>query len=164
MMITIGSDHAGLKLKNIIIEHLKDIYYEVNDVGTYTEDSCDYPDYGHLVAKSVADNKCDFGIVVCGSGNGINMAVNKWSEVRSALCWNSEIAYMARLHNDANVLALPGRFIEPDEAISAVDNFMNTKFEGGRHANRVNKINNGISSVNDFKEYKRMFVTEMRPI
>lgn len=139
MKITIGSDHAGLDLKKEVINYLYDNHLIV-DVGTHSSDSCDYPDYGHLVAESVTNKECDFGIVICGSGNGINMTVNKWPDVRAALCWESEIAYMARLHNDANILTLPGRYISLEEAIKCVEHFITVGFEGGRHSKRVDKI------------------------
>ncbi len=138
--IAIASDHAGFKLKSVIVEYLIKQGYEVDDKGTYSEDSVDYPDFAHKVGFDIDNLVVEIGIVICGSGNGVNMTVNKYSGVRSALCWNSEIAYLARLHNDANVLALPARFITTDEALRCVDAFLNTKFEGGRHVNRVKKI------------------------
>jgi ribose 5-phosphate isomerase B len=140
--ISMGSDHAGFELKQKIKKYLYTMgkKVEILDRGCFIEERCDYPDYAHLVAEDVEKDKCDFGILVCGSGNGINMSANKWSGVRSALCWNSEIANMARLHNDANILTLPGRYISLEEAIDCVDEFLKTEFEGGRHADRVNKI------------------------
>jgi ribose 5-phosphate isomerase B len=141
MRISIGSDHAGYELKEKVKQYInskKSI--EVNDWGCYSEERCDYPDFAHAVAKDVSEEKCDFGILICGSGNGINMSANKWSSVRSALCWNSEIANMARLHNDANILTMPGRYISEEEAFKCVDEFINTGFEGGRHEDRVAKI------------------------
>ncbi len=142
--ISIGSDHAGWELKQVIKEHLQSKKgldkIELNDWGCYSEERCDYSDFAHKVAEDVESGKCDFGILICGSGNGINMTANKWSGVRSALCWNSEISKMARLHNDANILTLPGRYISHSEAISCIDEFINTTFEGGRHTDRVNKI------------------------
>lgn len=141
MRISIGSDHAGFELKEKIKQYLtskKGI--ELNDWGCYSEERCDYPDFGHKVAEDVTNKKCDFGVLICGSGNGINMTANKWSEVRSALCWNSEIANLARLHNDANILTLPGRYISEEEAKKCIEEFISTGFEGGRHENRVSKI------------------------
>lgn len=141
MRISIGCDHAAYELKEKVKQYLstkKNI--ELNDWGCYSEERCDYPDFGHSVAKDVNNQKCDFGILICGSGNGINMTANKWSGVRSALCWNSEIANMSRLHNDANILALPARYISEEEALKCVDEFLNTEFEGGRHLERVVKI------------------------
>ena len=140
MKISIGCDHAAYELKEKVKQYLTTKNIEVNDFGCHSEERCDYPDYAHLVSEDVEKNRCDFGILVCGSGNGINMSANKWSGVRSALCWTSEIANMARLHNDANILTLPGRYISLEEAIGCVDEFMKTEFEGGRHAKRVEKI------------------------
>lgn len=138
--IAIASDHAGFKLKSVIVDYLIKQDYEVDDKGTYSEDSVDYPDFAHKVGFDVDNGIVKMGIVICGSGNGVNMTVNKYPGVRSALCWNSEIAHLARLHNDANVLALPARFIPTEEALRCVDAFLNTDFEGGRHINRVKKI------------------------
>jgi ribose 5-phosphate isomerase B len=141
MKISIGCDHAAWELKEKVKQYLSTKSgIEVDDKGCYSPERCDYPDFGHAVAKDVTENKCDFGILMCGSGNGINMTANKWSGVRSALCWNSEIANMARLHNDANILTLPGRYISEKEAFKCVDEFINTGFEGGRHGERINKI------------------------
>jgi ribose 5-phosphate isomerase B len=140
MKISIGSDHAGFPLKVKVKEYLQSQNIEVNDCGCYSEERCDYPDFGHLVAQQVTEETSDFGILICGSGNGINMTANKWSGIRSALCWKSEIAHMARLHNDANILTLPGRFISEEEAFKCVDEFINTQFEGGRHSDRISKI------------------------
>ncbi len=141
--ISLGSDHAGFELKEQIKSYLNTITdhkLEINDWGCYSEDRVDYPDFAHKVAEQVSDGKADLGILVCGSGNGISMAANKWEGIRCALCWNSEIANMARLHNDANILSLPGRYISLEEAIKCVDEFLNTDFEGGRHSERIQKI------------------------
>jgi ribose 5-phosphate isomerase B len=141
--ISLGSDHAGFELKEQIKSYLNTITdhkLEINDWGCYSEDRVDYPDFAHKVAEQVSDGKADLGILVCGSGNGISMAANKWEGIRCALCWNSEIANMARLHNDANILSLPGRYISLEEAIKCVDEFLNTEFEGGRHSERIQKI------------------------
>ena len=142
--ISLGSDHAGWELKQKIKEYLNSKVglerIEINDWGCYSDERCDYPDFAHAVAKDVSEGNCDFGILICGSGNGINMSANKWSDVRSALCWNDEIAELARLHNDANILTLPGRYISINMAIKCIDKFMNTEFEGGRHTDRVRKI------------------------
>ena len=140
MKLSIGSDHAGFKLKEIIKNHFEKSEYKVEDKGCSSEERVDYPDFAHAVAKSVENKETDFGILICGSGNGINMAANKHKTVRSALCWNSEIAMLARLHNDANIIALPGRFISEEEAIKSVTTFLKTPFEGGRHKERVEKI------------------------
>ena len=138
--IPIGADHAGFELKKAIIKHLKEKGYELEDFGCYSEESIDYPDYGHPVAEKVNSNTTTLGIVICGSGNGINMTVNKHQGVRGALCWGVEIAKLARQHNNANVLALPARYLSTEEALLIVDAFFETEFEGGRHERRVNKI------------------------
>jgi ribose 5-phosphate isomerase B len=140
MLISIGSDHAGFKLKEEIKTYLSSLNIHYKDCGTFSEDSVDYPDFGHAVANDVLNKQADLGIVICGSGNGINISANKHKGIRSALCWNEEIAKLARLHNDANILALPGRFIDIEEAKRAVKTFISTDFEGGRHQNRINKI------------------------
>jgi ribose 5-phosphate isomerase B len=139
MEIAIGSDHAGFELKEQVIAYLKSKSIVVLDKGTYSLERADYPDHGHAVAKEVLDKKI-FGIVICGSGNGINMSVNKHKGIRGALCWNSEIAALARQHNDANIMALPARFMNIEEAKKCVDAFITEKFEGGRHQDRVLKI------------------------
>lgn len=140
MKIATGSDHAGFKLKETIKKHLVEKGIDVKDFGAFSEDSVDYPDFAHPVANAVENKEVDFGIIMCGSGNGINMAANKHKGIRAALSWNAEIAKLARQHNDANILTLPGRFIEEAEAIKAVDIFLETAFEGGRHQKRVEKI------------------------
>lgn len=139
-MIPIGCDHAGFQTKQAIIEHLTSLGYEVKDYGCYSEESIDYPDYAHPVAEHIEKNPGTLGILLCGSGNGISMTANKHQQIRSALCWKKEIAELARQHNDANIITLPARFITIDEAIEMVDTFLNTPFEGGRHAKRVGKI------------------------
>ncbi len=141
--ISIGSDHAGFEIKEIIKSYLQnqtDHKIDLNDFGCYSEDRVDYPDFAHLVAGQISENKSDLGILVCGSGNGISMAANKWSGIRCALCWNPKISKMARLHNDANILSLPGRYISEEDAIECVKEFLNTSFEGGRHSERIQKI------------------------
>ena len=140
MKISIGNDHAGPEYKKAIVDFLKQKGHEIVNHGTDTFDSVDYPDFGHPVAIDVETGKADFGIVICGSGNGINMTVNKHQEIRAALCWDKEIAYLARQHNDANIISIPARFTSIQQAVEMVDTFLNTNFEGGRHANRVNKI------------------------
>lgn len=139
-MIPIGCDHAGFQTKQAIIKHLKERGFEVKDYGCHSEDSIDYPDYAHPVASHVESNPGTLGILLCGSGNGINMTANKHQGVRSALCWKKEIAELARQHNDANIITLPARFISVEEALEMVDVFLSTQFEGGRHGNRVAKI------------------------
>ena len=140
MKIAIGADHAGFLLKEKLKKHLQEKGHEVKDFGPFSEQSVDYPDYAHTVATAVEKKEFDFGLLMCGSGNGINMTANKHAGIRSALCWNSEIAKLARLHNDANILTLPARFIEDAEAKKCVDVFLSTPFEGGRHEGRVKKI------------------------
>lgn len=138
--IVLGSDHAGYELKELIKQHIIAKGIEIKDIGPFSADSVDYPDFAHPVAKEVANNEAVFGVLICGSGNGISMTANKHQEIRCALCWQPEIAELARLHNNANIIALPARFISNEEAIKCVDVFFNTAFEGGRHQNRVNKI------------------------
>ncbi len=142
MKIALGCDHAAFHLKVKIKLYLESKGYEVKDFGCYSEERADYPDFAHPVALSVLTKECDLGLLMCGSGNGINMTANKHKGIRSALCWTAEIAELARLHNDANILTLPARYITEEEAKKCVDVFYTTAFEGGRHADRVNKISN----------------------
>lgn len=139
-IIDIGCDHAGFELKEHLKKYLVEKGIEVNDHGTRDTSSVDYPDFGHAVATAVESSPNHLGILICGSGNGINMAANKHAGIRSALCWNEEIASLARQHNNANIIALPGRFVTPSQAEKMVDAFLNTGFEGGRHQKRVDKI------------------------
>lgn len=139
-IIPIGADHAGFELKAKVIDFLENKGYEVKDYGCYSTESIDYADYGHPVALHVEKNPNVFGIVICGSGNGINMTVNKHQGIRAALCWTPEIAKLAREHNDANILTLPARFISEESALEMLQLFIDTPFEGGRHLNRINKI------------------------
>ena len=138
--IAIGSDHAGFELKEQLISYLNSENCSVVDKGCYSLDRADYPDYGHTVALSVLDKEAEFGILLCGSGNGINMSANKHKGIRAALCWNSEIATLARQHNDANILVLPARYITLTEAQKCITVFLSEKFEGGRHQTRIDKI------------------------
>ena len=140
MKLAIGNDHAGSDLKKKIVNLLKDQNIEVINYGTDQNESVDYPDFAHPVGRSIQENKVDLAIVICGSGNGVNMVVNKYSKVRSALCWNTELAGLARSHNNANILAIPARFVSEEVAIKMVNTFLTTLFEGGRHQNRVEKI------------------------
>lgn len=140
MKIAIGNDHAGTEYKFAILNFLKEKGIEVINHGTDEESSVDYPDFVHPVAKAVENNEVDFGIIICGSGNGASMTANKHQNVRSALCWTKEITELARLHNDANILSLPARFISKPQALEMVKLFLDTSFEGGRHQNRINKI------------------------
>lgn len=141
MKIAIGSDHAGFELKTQLIKYLISKNIEVVDKGTYSLDRADYPDYGHAVANAVLDKSVELGILMCGSGNGIAMSANKHAGIRAALCWNEEIASLARQHNDANVLVLPARYMTYESACGCMDVFLNTAFEGGRHQARIEKIN-----------------------
>ena len=138
--IAIGSDHAGFELKQVLIEYLKIKHTEITDKGCYSLERADYPDFGHAVSLAVINNEVDFGILMCGSGNGINMSANKHKGIRAALCWSPEIAALARQHNDANILTLPARYLTIEEAKRCVDAFLTEKFEGGRHADRLKKI------------------------
>ena len=140
MLIPIGCDHAGFELKTKIIQHLEAKGFTLEDKGCYSEDSIDYADYAHPVASLVESTKGMKGILLCGSGNGINMTANKHQGVRSALCWSPEIAKLAREHNDANILTLPARFLTEEVALEIVDIFFSTAFEGGRHQKRIEKI------------------------
>jgi ribose 5-phosphate isomerase B len=137
--VHIGADHAGFDLKEKIKLLLSD-KYEVLDYGTYSRDSVDYPDYAHPVADAVEKHEGDFGILICGSANGVAMAANKHKQIRAAICWLPEIAELARLHNNANVVCIPARFVSTEMAEQIVQTFMSTSFEGGRHEKRVNKI------------------------
>lgn len=138
--IAIGSDHAGFDLKESVIRHLNNKGIEVQDFGPFNDERADYPDYAHPVANAVTKNEADLGILICGSGNGINMTANKHQEIRSALCWQNDIAEMARLHNNANIIALPARYLSKELALECIDTFISTDFEGGRHEGRVAKI------------------------
>lgn len=141
MKIAIGGDHASVELKAAIIKQLEQNGHSLHNFGTNSADSVDYPDFGHPVAQQVLNKEAELGIVICGSGNGINMSVNKHKGIRSALAWKVELAQLARQHNDANILALPARFITVSEGLAIVDAFLNESFEGGRHQRRVEKIN-----------------------
>ena len=138
--IGFACDHAGFKYKEKVKVLLEEKGYEIADFGCYSEDSVDYPDFAHKLAKAISNNDCDLGIQFCGSGNGINMSANKHQEIRSALCWQVEIAELASLHNNANICTMPARYIPFDEVKKIVDIFLKTEFEGGRHKRRVNKI------------------------
>lgn len=140
MTIAIGNDHAGTEYKFEIVKQLKAKGIDVINFGTDTNDSMDYPDTIHPVADAVENGKADFGIIICGSGNGAQMTANKHQGIRAALVWNNELVALARQHNNANVLSIPARFVSVQQALGFVDIFLNTEFEGGRHQNRVNKI------------------------
>lgn len=138
--IAFASDHAAYDLKELIKPYVEKKGYEIVDFGTFSADSCDYADYAHPAAKAVETGECDFGIAMCGSGNGIQMTLNKHQLIRAALCWLPELAALARQHNDANFLVMPARFITVENAYMIVDAYLESEFEGGRHAKRVAKI------------------------
>jgi len=138
--IAITSDHAGFFLKEKVLAYLIKERYDVKDFGCFSDEAVDYPDFGHPLANAVSAGDFEYGISICGTGNGINMVVNKHPGIRSALCWNEEICRLARAHNDANILALPGWFISESEALLIIKTFLSTSFEGGRHARRIGKI------------------------
>lgn len=139
MKITIGCDHAGVEYKSKIIKFLEKEKHKILDVGTFGEESVDYPDYAHLVAEEVVAG-ADYGVLICGSGNGVSMAANKHKGVRAALCWSEEITKLARQHNNANIISIPARFLSLEKTIELIKIFLNEAFEGGRHQRRVNKI------------------------
>lgn len=138
--IGIASDHAGYQLKEFIIGYLDSKGYDVHDFGCHSEESCDYPDYAHPLAEAIEKGELPRGIAMCGSANGITITLNKHQDIRAAICWEPEIASLARKHNDANVCSMPARFIDRDTAIRIVDTFLSTEFEGGRHQRRIDKI------------------------
>jgi ribose 5-phosphate isomerase B len=138
--IGLASDHAGFVLKKYIIDLFNEQNIRYIDFGAYSTDSVDYPDFAHKLGTAIDSEDCDFGIAICGTGNGINMTLNKHRKVRSALCWNTEVTKLAREHNNANVLTLPGRLITQQEAYQMIVTFFNTPFEGGRHQKRIDKI------------------------
>ncbi len=140
MKFAIGSDHAGYILKDALIKELRSSDVDIEDFGTNAPDSVDYPDFAHPVANAIENKEADWGILICGSANGVSMAANKHAGIRCAICWDNEIAKLARQHNDANVLALPARFVSEKLALEILNTFRNTEFEGGRHSRRVEKI------------------------
>ncbi|MCE2789172.1 MAG: ribose 5-phosphate isomerase B [Saprospiraceae bacterium] len=143
MIVAIGSDHAGFTYKTYLVGQLKKWGYSVMDLGTWSESSMDYPDVAHPVANAVEKADAALGILICGSGNGVCITANKHENIRAALCWNPELGALARQHNDANILCLPSRFVSKQMAKKIVDSFLHHTFEGGRHANRVQKIKCG---------------------
>lgn len=138
--VAIGSDHAGFECKEELISYLEGKEIALKDFGTYSLDSVDYPDFAHPVSQAVEDNECSFGILLCGSANGVCITANKHAGIRAALCWGEEIAELARKHNNANVICIPARFVREGDAEKMLEIFMSTEFEGGRHQDRVNKI------------------------
>lgn len=141
-ILAIASDHGGFVMKEFLKKNLENTGYGIKDFGTYSEESVDYPDLIHPLAKAINDGGFKIGIIICGSGNGAQITANKYPNVRAGLCWNEEQAMLTRLHNDANVLSLPGRFVPMEQAWKIVEMFLSTGFEGGRHVQRVNKISN----------------------
>ena len=139
-MIGLASDHAGFELKQYVKQYLEEQGITYKDYGTYTAESCDYPDFAHALAKGMETGEVERGIAICGSGEGISMTLNKHQHIRAALVWMPEIAKMTRMHNDANVLVMPGRYISCDTAREIMNQFLNTPFEGGRHVRRIEKI------------------------
>ena len=140
MRISLASDHGGLELKNKIADYLKQLGHTVSDFGTYSADSCDYPDFARPAAQAVANGEAERGILVCTTGIGVSMVANKIKGVRCALCVNADMAHLTRAHNNANVIAMGQKYVDFDTAKQIVDSFLNTPFEGGRHAERVRKI------------------------
>lgn len=138
--IAFASDHAGYQLKEVIKKYVSGKGYEVEDFGTHSEESCDYPDFAHPAALAVENGTCDFGIGMCGSGEGMQITLNKHQGIRAGLCWIPEVAALTRQHNNANFLVLPARFISEEEAFRIVDAYLNAEFEGGRHERRIEKI------------------------
>ena len=143
MKILIGNDHAGYSLKLSIIKNLDD-KYEFFDKGSYSNESVDYPDYASIIAKEIQSKKGDLGIIICGTGNGVCMTANKFKGIRAVICWNEEIAKLAKQHNNANIICMPSRFIKVEEAIKIIESFILEKFEGGRHERRIKKINENL--------------------
>lgn len=140
MKVAFASDHAGYELKQVIMDVMQSRGYEPVDFGTHSTESCDYADYAHPCACAVESGECNFGIAMCGSGNGISMTLNKHQGIRAALCWTPEIAALAKQHNDANILVMPARFVSEEEAVKILDAYLDAKFEGGRHERRIAKI------------------------
>ena len=143
MKILIGNDHAGYSLKLSIIKNLED-KYEFFDRGSYSNESVDYPDYASIIAKEIQSEKGDLGILICGTGNGVCMTANKFKGIRAVICWNKEIAKLAKQHNNANIICIPSRFIKVEEAMKIIESFILEKFEGGRHERRIKKINENL--------------------
>lgn len=143
MKILIGNDHAGYSLKLSIIKNLED-KYEFFDKGSYSDESVDYPDYASIIAKEIQSEKGDLGILICGTGNGVCMTANKFKGIRAVICWNEEIAKLAKQHNNANIICMPSRFIKVEEAMKIIESFILEKFEGGRHERRIKKINENL--------------------
>ncbi|MCV9389233.1 ribose 5-phosphate isomerase B [Reichenbachiella ulvae] len=140
MKIAIGGDHAGFEYKGDLVKHLQELGHEVQDFGPNSPDSVDYPDQVHPLAESIEGGKNEYGILICGSANGVAITANKHQGIRAGLCWEVEVAELIRLHNDANIICIPARFVSLEKATAMIDTFLTTEFEGGRHQTRVNKI------------------------
>ncbi len=140
LVIAMASDHAGFARKQAIIRYFQEKGIKFHDFGCYSEESCDYPEFAHTIATAISNGEYPFGITFCGSGQGISITANKHQKIRSALCWNAEIARLAKEHNDANICAIPGRFVTDEEAIAIVEAYLNATFEGGRHQRRIDLI------------------------
>jgi len=139
-VIAVASDHAGYNKKTTVIKYLKEKGIAIKDLGCYSDKSCDYPDFAHKIARAIEKREFEYGITFCGSGQGINITANKHQNIRSALCWDSEISELARKHNNSNICAIPSRFVSDEQAIAIVESFLITEFEGDRHARRIKKI------------------------
>lgn len=140
IIIALASDHAGFERKQAVVHYLDSQKISYSDLGCYSADPCDYPDFAHRIATAISNGEFSLGITFCGSGQGISITANKHQKIRSALCWNAAIARLARQHNDANICSIPGRFVTDEEAVEIVEAFLNASFEGGRHQHRVDKI------------------------
>lgn len=138
--VAFASDHAGFQLKSKLMVVMAERGYEPVDFGTFSEESCDYPDFAHPAAKAIENGECDFGMAMCGTGNGIAITLNKHQHIRAALCWIPEIATLARQHNNANILVLPARFVSYEQALEILEAYLSAEFEGGRHQRRIDKI------------------------
>ena len=140
LKIAIGSDHAGLEMKDVVVQQLKKLGHTLKDFGTNSDESVDYPDFAHPISTAVKNGEYDFGILVCGSGNGMCITANKHEGIRAGLAWNKEVAALVKQHNNANVLCIPGRFVDPKTVREIVKSYLNADFEGDRHQRRINKI------------------------
>jgi ribose 5-phosphate isomerase B len=140
VVVALASDHAGFARKQAIIRYFSENGIQFHDLGCYTDESCDYPDFAHAIAEAVSNGDYQFGITFCGTGQGISITANKHQNIRSAICWNPEIAQLAKEHNNANICAIPGRFVSDEEAVEIVKAYMNATFEGGRHQRRLDKM------------------------
>lgn len=140
LVVALASDHAGFARKQAVISYFTENGIKFHDIGCYTDESCDYPDFAHAIAEAISNGDYPFGITFCGTGQGISITANKHQKIRSAICWNPEIAQLAKEHNNANICAIPGRFVSDEEAVEIVKAYMNATFEGGRHQRRIDKM------------------------